>query len=225
MTKTNLKAVHDPARAELASAIEEAAKIEERFNARRATLDRASALVSAALDRREKARAEAITAKENLREQLVAAAISGAPVAQDSSIRDAHLKEAEAEDELAAAKSALETIQQSADPFDNSLELAQARVQKLAATIMSGAIDRITHEADELTEALFERRLALRAIMSRLDRQHQRDAHNRINDYLSAPIFPLQMNHAAVENHPVTRNWQLAHDDLTRNAHAELPRG
>jgi hypothetical protein len=205
----------NPLRAELASAIKAVAKLEAEQKTRQGVLDRASALVDKALAWLQKAQEEAATAREGVHARLVAAVTTGAEIAPDNAAREARLAVADAEDAYTHALQTLEAVQWIPD---NSLSEAQARVRTHAAAVMGGAIDSLLSEAATLNTSLAEKRLALQAILRTLDRNAD---YERINSYLSAPLFPEQL---APDAHPVTLAWRRAFDALQRDASMELPR-
>jgi hypothetical protein len=221
MKPSNLRLTHagrDPARAELATAIEEATAAERIAEAARSAVALAREMVDTAEARLSTALDDVVQARSAHANRLVAAAQSGKAAAPDTALRAARAHEAEARDDADAAKEALATVEAALTDPEAELQRAQKRVATLVKPIMAPATEQLMAEIAQLQEQAGARRAALSFLLSECFPWPPSDESRRLEAFLSAPIYPFDY-----KAHPALVPWRQAQEALTRDADAALP--
>lgn len=215
------------ARLELASAIEAATLAERAGEASLGAVERAKSLLSRAQTKLEEARAEAATAKQAKTASLIEAAASGAALKPDRSARDARIKEADAEDEIEAAETALATLEASVVEHEVALSRARRRVTAAAENIIkSGSLAHLFEAAKKVQEDLIARRAVLRFLISAdlvsADEKPDLVRFMRLN----AEVLPGTVGSTEFsdfDSHPAVDPWRQCLEALKSDAAAPLP--
>lgn len=227
MTKSNLKLVtpqRSPERAELAGAIEHVAAADHNVEAIRAAVERANDMVSAASERLDNARAEVAEAKEAQAARLIASATSGEPLAPDTTLRAARLKEIEAADDLDAARDALALIEARLDDPETDHRRAKDRLERAVEAVFLSEVDRLIEEAREAQRKVAEKRAVLQAIAANVDAFRQLEARKKIQSFFADTAFSLTHFYDAWKSSPAAKPWLDVRDALLKDADRELPR-
>jgi chromosome segregation ATPase len=219
----------NPARTALAKAIAEEAAAKQRADAARAAITRARANVDHATSRLEAARNEAARAKNAQTERAVTAAKAGTPLTPDRATREARARETEAADDLEAAQSAREQVEEALTQAEAELDSTAKSTARAAAVVMAGAVDLLLRETDELQTQVVNRRIILHHLSGIVGTdEHGREIpsiegwHKDIDDFLAKP-FLLSEQYGAWKNDEALTPWRRAYDQLLRDPNAPLP--
>jgi hypothetical protein len=234
MAKPNLKAAPevDPHRAEAAAITErdDAARVAE---AARSAIEGARRMVGNAEERLSQAGRGIADAKGARAAQFTAAASAGTTPALDHTLRDAYFEEAEARDEVEAAKQALAAVEAAlADP-EYARGKAQERVAAAAdAVIAATSIGPLLAAAQAVQDDLVRRRVVLRYLLgARLVSGPEADAlqsflRAREQAIPGAPAlgrWPSSVEFQDWDGHPAAEPWKAARELPLRDASAPLP--
>ncbi len=181
-------------RAALAAAIERRDDILERLGAMRDAADRASQAIWGAQARLDEVKVSTEAARDAQIERFV----TGETALAQRPVREARAAEADVEDDIEAARAAVEKIRQQIGELERASFLAQLRVTDAVGEVMrNGAVGVIAEAA-----ALEERLSGVRAIIS----------------FVSS-------SGAASFDHPALAPWRAAYEALLHDASAALPEG
>jgi hypothetical protein len=219
----------DPARAALAKAIAEGGAAERNVGAAREAVTRAHANVDDATVRLEAARSEAARAKNAQTERAVTAAKAGTPLTPDRATREARARETEATDDVEAFQNALSICETALTEAEGERERAAKSTARAAAFVMSGAVERLLRETDELQTQVVNRRIILHHLATVVGTdEHGRELpgiegkHKDIDDFLATP-FLLREQYGAWKNHEALIPWRDAYEGLLRDPSHALP--
>ncbi len=153
------------ARATLAAGIDAARQARRTEAEAQEALRRAKERVTASSAGLEAARRAIQTAKEALMTRAAASAISGSALESDRSLRDARAAEAEAQDNLDIARSALGSLEINVRNAELIAQKAGEKVADAARAVLAEDIPRMLAEAQAVQEDLVLRRVILRAMI------------------------------------------------------------
>jgi hypothetical protein len=207
----------EPARAELASAIEAAAKAESDALSGHSAVARASAMVAGAEARLKSAQSDVIDAKEAQAARLLTAVSSGTATLPDRSVRDARAEELDASDNLEACLAALVSAQAAAAERDFQLGRAREHVADAASVVLAGAIEATLAKAETLRSELHSSLAAVNFLHSTCFKWPPTDESRRVESHLYLPPFQPTFDD------PMAEPWRRAFDALQRDADALLP--
>ena len=161
------KSMRSPARLALASAIRDAEDAEAAVADARAALGRGHRMVDEAEERLAQASEAVATAKASQADRMASAAASGATLAPDPGMRQSRLIEADAEDELEAARAALASVEASAAEAEKRLEQAKINVSNCAKRVVKSVNATAIAKALALRAELDAKTLELTAALNR----------------------------------------------------------
>jgi hypothetical protein len=229
--KPNLKLAteRDPARAELAAAIEAATVAERAAASARNAATRAGEMVEQAQQQLEAASAAVTSARELQADRLADAAKTGNAPAPDRSMREARAREVDATDELDAARAALATCETGARRDEDAHQRANRAVGAAADAVIrsSGTIGRLLKETAALQVQLGEKRRTL-LFLFHGSLVSEEDWCN-VNSFLAPPNFPaisqkLGFSTSLNADWPhAPPSWRAAREALLRDPDAALP--
>ena len=226
-------------RAALAEAIAEAERVRARRDVVQNAIVRAEAIVAAALLKYEEAQAGVTLAQDAQADRVAASAAEGSTLLADPSLRDARLAEAEALDELQAARLGLQKLRdqiaakemafETVDDLTVALRTVDDRIDDV---IRSVSLDEYVAETAAMQDELIKRRLILYYLMhSGLVGEATRDteALQKLMSFFQLPQYlwprgPGFLFHSQ-ENEIITapREWREVRETMKRDAHAPLP--
>jgi len=133
---SNKPTVRSSERTALAAAIAEAAEAQRKADASRAAIPRAEAMVAQAQGRLDQATDSVAASRDAQAARMAAAAASGAALAPDPGMRQSRLLEADAEDELDAARAALASVEAATVEAEKRVEGAKINVSNCAKRVV-----------------------------------------------------------------------------------------
>jgi hypothetical protein len=219
--------VVDP-RDELAAAIEEHETAAAAAAKAEAAINRASQRLNAAEEAHERAVAALETAREAQAARLVEAASSDkAPPASDG-LRKARQAKETADDDVVAARTALDVVRDGARMPKYNLSLARDRRQKAVYAVGRGEVERLLAEAQDLVERLGAKRAELRFVGRNLVNPVAAAATCRqITFFLDRDPYPEEAG-LLTKNDPARRNaaiaaWEKFAADIAVDPAAPVP--
>jgi hypothetical protein len=212
-------------RASLGEAIKVTAKAADALSSAEGAIARASAMVATAQRKYDDAAAAAKSAREQHAQNAEEAARTGSPLAAGS-LREARSAEADALDDLEAAKAALARIRDTSSPAADAHRDAIAEVARCADdVIMTAAVHDMMARARKLTDELVKVRLALRHLhranlVLDVDRE-------QVGLFLGDSELPGRVGdveYRVWDDDGAAAPWIEAREALQRDAKAALPK-
>jgi hypothetical protein len=224
---TSEMAVVDP-REELAAAIKEHDAAEAAAAKAQAAIDRASLRLNAAEEAHELAVAALETARESQADRLVDAASTDRSAPANDALRKARQAKETADDDVVAARTALDKLRDLAKGPAYALSRARDRRQKAVNAVARPEICRLLAEAQDLVERLGAKRAELRfTSWNLLDSVNDAATRRQVDFFLGREPYPEE-NGLLTKNDPTRRNaaiaaWQKFAADIVKDAAAPVP--
>ena len=224
---TSEMAVVDP-RDELAAAIKEHDAAEAEAARAQAAIDRASLRLNAAEEAHELAVAALETARESQAARLVDAASTDRSAPATDALRKARQAKEMADDDVVAARSALDKLRDLAKVPAYALSRARDRRQKAVNALTRGEVARLLAEAQDLVERLGAKRAELKFVSWELVDPYGDVATRReIESFLNHEPYPEESG-LRTKNNPTRRNaaiaaWQKFAAEIVADAAAPVP--
>jgi hypothetical protein len=217
----------DP-REELAAAFKELAAAEAEAAKAQAAIDRASLRLNAAEEAHELAVAALETARESQADRLVDAASADRSAPANDGLRKARQAKETADDDVVAARTALDRLRDLAKGPAYVLSLARDRRRKAVYPVTHGEVDRLLAEGQDLVERLGAKRAELRFVASNLVDPYSDSATRRqIEFFLNREPYPEE-NGFLTKNDTTRRNaaisaWEKFAAEIVKDAATPVP--
>ncbi len=211
-------------RESLAQAIAEAAAVERAVHKARDAKARARDMVSSAEAKLVEATAGIEKARTEQSNKVVKALKSGAVAPTDTGPRNARLKEADARDELEAAKVALASCEVALAEHEYDLQQSLILVTSAVDDVLrSESAARVLKEVRILQEKLIAARVALQFLERRklLPEELAAEAKNLLG-FREFPSWFGNVEFFSWEKYEEHKRWVALHAELTKNADASL---
>jgi hypothetical protein len=211
------------ARLALKAAIAGAAKAERAIEHNRRAVERAREIAAQAAERFEQAQADVAKAKEQDATGMARAARTGAAPAA-SLMRDARMAEQTAEDELMAARAAIEKLEQRQPDLAREHQAAIRAVTAAVNAVIRSKTDikHLVEGLERVTTELIERRLILRALVSDhlMGEEEEKAALALLRQEL--PGAPDAVQFQDWRQHPAAQRWETMRSALRADADAVI---
>jgi hypothetical protein len=210
-----------PEREALAQAIADAAAAHRVALKAHAAKERAQDMVAAAEAKLVQATAGIDKARDAQATTMAKVATSGGRMRADSTTRNARLKEADAQDELEAAKAAL--AQCEVPLAEHEYDLQSQLSTAADAVIRSESASRVLKEAKVLQEKLITARVALRFLYAKnlLPEALMVEAKS-VLWFREFATWPGNVEYHRWEEHEEHKRWAALYAELTKDADAEV---
>jgi hypothetical protein len=233
MAKAKLKLVdagRTPEREALAKAIAALTKVERDQKRRHDAVERARELVAGAKDKLAEAREAVEVAKSNAANRAIRATKKSGASVDGAGTRKARLLEADAQDALDAAQTALERCEANISPYESLIGDRERRAvdEAVWAVIrVSSAPARVLAEAVAATEEALRARAALYQLHETRD-PYDRDAPGPLGDIKADALSLLHRGSEFIDEHFASRHpgatmWKDAIEALCQDPDALLP--
>ncbi|KAA1174650.1 hypothetical protein FP026_29635 [Rhizobium tropici] len=218
---------YNPARVQLAQALDEIGRLERSVAEKSATVSRAHEMIAEAIREQDEAEQGVESARVTLRTRMIDSARTGSPALRDDVMGMAHARLATANEALAAAQAAVEVVRSSHEEHEEALVSAQRRRNAAIAKIFDDEVDGILAETIELRDKFLGKLIELRFVSSLAGNAWPPTDRSKAIDRLMNMPFGSTLHEAVRTDtaaaQPVVRPWRDAIQALQSDANAQLP--